>query len=158
LVGATPAAASELIALLEKIDKQSPAVFEWTTEKIIKEIGPENRIKILPRLGGGRDIELQVRTGEPKEKPIRTRDLAAALGVADPKVHQLPVTGGPVYRLANGAVDELRFKGLQFEVDISAGDTKSPSGIDLRGKGNFFELSAASDVKYVMILAPEAKK
>jgi hypothetical protein len=152
-VTATTALAQELIDLLVKIDQRSPQIFEWSPDKIKQELGPEKQIKILPRLGSGRDIELQVRTGAKSDVALLTSDLAKALGVGDPKIHQLPVTDGPVFRLSDGTADTLRFKSLSFEVDISAGDSKT-SGIDLRGPGEFFAISPASAVDYVMVAAP----
>lgn len=150
---ATTAIAQELIDLLVKIDQRSPEIFEWSPDKIKQELGPEKQIKILPRLGSGRDIELVTRAVAASDVPLLTSDLAKALGVGDPKIHQLPVTDGPVFRLSDGTKDTLRFKGLSFEVDISEGDTKT-SGIDLRGPGEFFAMSPTSIVDYVMVEAP----
>lgn len=152
-----PVSARELAELLDKIDKLSPAVFSWPEAQTKKELGPEKRIRVLPHLGSGRDIELQVQTGAANQRAIPTRDLATVLGLKTPKIHQLPVTDGPVYRLSDDTTDTLHYKGLTFEVDITLGDAKS-SGVNLRSKGNFSDLSGTSHIVYVMINAPEEKK
>jgi hypothetical protein len=145
----------ELVALLEKMSKESPGIFSLKEADAKRLLGPENLIKILPHLGTGRDIELQVKTGEKNEGTLLCADIATALGISRPKIHRLPVHDGPVYLLSDGKSDNITFKGLQLEIRIGVGNLKVSSGINLRGEGDFYDLHETSDVSYVMVRAPE---